>query len=592
MNLDKKTIDEYIAQKAIENGWYKTIEDGALKKTCNNFYAKYGPDVLRNTHGEELANTIFDAETFIRKGKENNVVHIRQADYLLKHEGDKWIFDRPRTKNPRILTNDFSELEKFRDAFVSICDYINCNTPNDAFYKQVDSDFATKNEMLCGKNNGTRYKYWLAYLSLCYPSKILNFFTDLNGVLEKIGILFPKNSGNIIMNGKLVQYCIEHDIDGFKFSQYCWDNLVTKGEKKKDEKQDDQEENQDSKENDSLVSNKSAFVPTKDNSEKRDKDPNGISAVLKNSEYSRNRNVIFYGVPGCGKSYYISNMLLDEADQKKNGKDCSNVFRVTFYPEYSYTDFVGQIQPSLKEGKLVYEFVPGPFTKALQFALGHPESNAFLIIEEINRGNAAAIFGDLFQLLDRGQDGNSEYPITNLEIAKHVGSENGKILLPKNLYVFATRNTSDQNVSALDTAFKRRWEWQHIENKPADEFKEKYLPEIRKDGNLVSWNSFVDARNKKICEANSGNGSDKQLGYYFVRECDLISENEKDMDAEAKKARFFWEKVFRYLWNDAFAVDHAKGFNKDRHSLSNVLDLLTGKPVDIKDILSENIEIG
>lgn len=184
-------------------------------------------------------------------------------------------------------------------------------------------------------------------------------------------------------------------------------------------------------------------------------------------------NKIFYGVPGCGKSYHIEHKVLDEIFPNCKDKKEKNTFRTIFYQDYSHADFVGQYMPKRINGQVEYTFVPKVFTKALEKAYQCPDEPVVLIIEEINRGDAASIFGDIFQLLDRNSDGESEYKIDCDEIVDYLNekrkkkayksSENisqiidtGKIYLPKNLYLLATMNTCDQNVFALDTAFKRR----------------------------------------------------------------------------------------------------------------------------------------
>lgn len=183
------------------------------------------------------------------------------------------------------------------------------------------------------------------------------------------------------------------------------------------------------------------------------------------------KNMYFYGAPGCGKSFEVKKML-DEFNVFE-----SNRFRVTFHPEYTNSDFVGQILPTIEKDSsdpskdvVKYIFNPGPFTKAL---LRSYQTNdmVYLIIEELNRGNASAIFGDLFQLLDRVDDINdprfseSQYPVTNVNVHKYLKDELAKdgisyrendIIIPSNLTIFATMNSSDQNVFTLDTAFKRR----------------------------------------------------------------------------------------------------------------------------------------
>lgn len=189
-----------------------------------------------------------------------------------------------------------------------------------------------------------------------------------------------------------------------------------------------------------------------------------------NSKDIKGYNKIYYGIPGCGKSYYIENTVLKDVD-----KD-NDVFRTTFYLDYSNSDFIGQIYPVVKDGNVTYEPKPGPFTKALEQALRNPDRMIYLVIEEINRGNAAAIFGDIFQLLDRLKEnrddrvvGDSEYPVANefiegyfekvnetLEEDEKIKFTKNKIFIPHNLTLLATMNTSDQNVFPLDTAFKRR----------------------------------------------------------------------------------------------------------------------------------------
>lgn len=225
-------------------------------------------------------------------------------------------------------------------------------------------------------------------------------------------------------------------------------------------------------------------------------------------------NKIYYGMPGCGKSYQIKKLTENVGDDK--------VFRVTFYQDYSYSDFIGQIMPVTKTDLsgnkiLSYDFVPGPFTKALKKALD-PEvnnENVYLIIEEINRGNAPSIFGDVFQLLDRDDDdesdtyGQSEYPITNDLITSYLGI-NSKLYIPSNLIILATMNTSDQNVFTLDTAFKRRWELEEVRNDFTNHpYAKKFIP-----GTDKTWSSFVIGINRAITSLQSDYNSseDKRLG--------------------------------------------------------------------------------
>ena len=212
-----------------------------------------------------------------------------------------------------------------------------------------------------------------------------------------------------------------------------------------------------------------------------------------------------------------------------------------------------------EDGKIIYSFTPQAFTNAYVKAWNTTE-DVFLIVEEINRGNCAQIFGDLFQLLDRGDDGNSEYPIdadTDLGsyIAKELGSstrtdfpdgvkDGKKLVLPSNLYIWATMNTSDQSLFPIDSAFKRRWEWKYIkikEGRDENGNKLEWKVDVKMDeaGNLLPWWAFIQKINEIIASMTSS--ADKQLGYFFCCAKDGVIDQET-----------FVSKVIFYLWNDVF----------------------------------------
>ena len=273
---------------------------------------------------------------------------------------------------------------------------------------------------------------------------------------------------------------------------------------------------------------------------------------------------IFYGAPGTGKS----NTIKKEVDEK----DRIN-FRTTFHPDSDYSTFVGCYKPRTKEvpmrdvtGKVIveeghlvtekcieYSFVPQAFTKAYT-AAWNTEEPVFLIIEEINRGNCAQIFGDLFQLLDR-KDGESEYPIdADTDLASHIARElanstreipedvkSGRLLkLPANLYIWATMNTSDQSLFPIDSAFKRRWEWKYMPIAQGRKDGKPIAWRIGADGNEYDWWSFVQKINEQIGTTTSS--EDKKLGFFFAKadSAGLISADK------------FVGKVLFYLWNDVF----------------------------------------
>lgn len=292
-------------------------------------------------------------------------------------------------------------------------------------------------------------------------------------------------------------------------------------------------------------------------------------------------NILLYGVPGCGKSHKVEEEYESKITTEKNK------VRVVFHPDYTYSDFVGQLLPVLKEvenaqgvkeEKLQYEFVPGPFTKIIKTAYEEPNQQCLLIIEELNRGNAPAIFGEIFQLLDRNDNGESKYGIYNADIAKYAYGglpenqgiainviANTPIKLPLNLTIVATMNTSDQNVFTMDTAFQRRWQMKHIPNRfTGESLDEKTINHVAKHlpNSEISWGVFAQTVNKKMHTANLGFGGteDKSLGVYFATDNDLD-------DAER-----FAEKVLKYLWDDAFKLGRKELFNDCSQGLSAVIE--------------------
>ena len=306
------------------------------------------------------------------------------------------------------------------------------------------------------------------------------------------------------------------------------------------------------------------------------KTENGYCLKIKNKTTKGiipSTNILLYGVPGCGKSFYVEKNYESKVQE-------GFTIRVVFHPDYTYSDFVGQLMPVLKEvknaqdvkeEKLQYDFVPGPFTRILQLAEIHKDQQCLLIIEELNRGNAPAIFGEIFQLLDRNDDGTSKYAIYNREISKELYDNeqqekpNEPIKLPPNLTIVATMNTSDQNVFTMDTAFQRRWQMKHIPNRfTGESLDEKTINHVAKHlpNSEISWGVFAQTINKKMHTANLGFGGteDKSLGVYFATDNDLD-------DAER-----FAEKVLKYLWDDAFKLGRKELFNDCSQGLSAVIE--------------------
>lgn len=320
-------------------------------------------------------------------------------------------------------------------------------------------------------------------------------------------------------------------------------------------------------------------------STKKDEPSNSDETIDESNRLNTGCNVLLYGVPGSGKSWIIEREYCNPG---------SAVERLVFHPDYTYSDFIGQILPAVSDdGQVSYKFTPGPFTNILRESYNNPGKEYILIIEEINRGNAPAIFGEVFQLLDRKVEirdiddngypiGTSEYGITNMNIAEEMYGKDRKtekVRIPSNLSIIGTMNTSDQNVFTLDTAFQRRWDMRLIENDFAgvdSSFADAEILDTK-----VKWRNFCVEINKIVVgnSARMTSAEDKRLGAYFVHLRDLkfdaVMGDLKEYDAlrmketrgaltDAEKSKIavirdamrqnrkFPEKVIKYLWDDAF----------------------------------------
>lgn len=360
-----------------------------------------------------------------------------------------------------------------------------------------------------------------------------------------------------------------------------------------------------------------------------------------NEDYTQSYDQrIFYGVPGCGKSNKIK-LILDKAVEQGaiTDKD-EQIVRVVFHPEYTNSDFIGQIMPKRnKDGHIDYSFEAGPFAKILRQAYLNPSKPYYLIVEEVNRGNAAAIFGDVFQLLDRFDkdeseeingncygEGWSSYSINNSDINWYIRNCSDKtesdelntaveviynttekpyseikvggitinantgLRLPPNLSILGTMNTSDQNVFTLDNAFQRRWNPELIENdfpkEGTDEWNEsvplQQNADIAESG--IKWDSFRTAINKVIAKESVNTGlssmEDKRLGCWFV----------KNTDGKIS-AELFANKVLKYLWDDAFKFSRSKIFGSYMTFEELRKDFIGSKKIDVFTIKLEGLEL-
>lgn len=334
---------------------------------------------------------------------------------------------------------------------------------------------------------------------------------------------------------------------------------------------------------------------------------------LTSAKFNLNRSsftpsqIIYYGVPGCGKSYEVNKVINAELDKYGVTDKEYHKVRCVFHPEYCNADFVGQIYPYVKpdNGGVEYRFKPGPFAEIVRRAYRNPAEPFFLIIEEINRGNAAAIFGEMFQLLDRirPEDGPEElsgniyntgwssYGVTNIDVNAYIRQKstdnpekieyddsipygdkikfinNTAVRLPPNLSIYATMNTNDQNVFTMDNAFQRRFKSKMIRN-VLDENSAQYKTEIDDTG--VYWGDFRKWINEKILlpQTAVSKADDKCLGGWFIT-------GEKIGGVDKIKKEDFAEKVLKYLWDDVFKRNKSgEIFVKDDkiNSLSDLID--------------------
>lgn len=280
----------------------------------------------------------------------------------------------------------------------------------------------------------------------------------------------------------------------------------------------------------------------------------GCICKNKDTEKIYAHNKIVFGAPGTGKSFKLNEELKDLISE---GGECK---RVTFHPDYSYAHFVGTYKPVPTKNGISYEYVPGPFMRTYVKAIENGQSENkedikpyLLLIEEINRANAAAVFGEIFQLLDRDERNASQYPVKPSEdikayLAKELGGEPDdyrELKIPDNMYIWSTMNSADQGVFPMDTAFKRRWDFEYIGiNNNDNKIENIYL--ICKNAEpayQVRWNELRKAINDTLSSREYKINEDKLIGPFFV--------SKSVMDDADNFTEVFKSKVIMYLFEDA-----------------------------------------
>ena len=407
------------------------------------------------------------------------------------------------------------------------------------FFDRIKKDFSNnpcRNSFL--DKGGSLKTYVLCFLNILYPEKFCSFYTtDWFEILEKFFGLTTENgyfkrmfSINKKLQEVVKQTNLAKEVVYRILVDELWNNTKSKAEGAKEIVDDTSVKTvQNEKKADANLGEESKEFPDK----------------LKNL-YNR----IFFGAPGTGKSYklqkdqeaYFNHQVIwKEKKEDKIEEEPQQAFeRVTFHPDYYYSNFVGSYKPIMEGDNIRYKFVPGPFLRVYAKAK-HNTKPALLIIEEINRANVAAVFGDVFQLLDRTGNGESEYPIAASEDVKQWLAEHDiyetELSIPSNMYIWATMNSADQGVFPMDTAFKRRWSFEYLDiNKGADV--------VKGWTNGKQWNEFREAINDKLVDEAKIN-EDKCMGPFFLKQEEVALWGEKGFD------EIFKSKILMYLFEDA-----------------------------------------
>lgn len=322
------------------------------------------------------------------------------------------------------------------------------------------------------------------------------------------------------------------------------------------------------------------------------------------------RNVLYSGAPGTGKSHKaeeVCRMIVTEGhNSEKDGsvqissdEDLGRLItRVTFYEDYSYENFVGCYKPVKSDedrSRITYEFRPGPFINTYINAIKHPTQNYCLIIEEINRAKAASVFGDMFQLLDRNGDGQSDYdivPDTELDryLSEQLGDKyNGTMSLTRNFYIYATMNSADQGVSPLDSAFKRRWSFVYMDIKHPEKLNGNIALKHENQKVSLSWNKFRELINDIITGADYN--EDKCLGEWFFKPSELTQISDylnADPTKRLAMPNPMADKLYAYLYQDVFRHSYDIIFKESFKTLSELRASVAN--FDITDVININKE--
>lgn len=510
--------------------------DIEAKQLYDDFKEKFGPDALRAYSGIELLRKIFLSEQLDKECLCYTLEYNKQYDlfggisgataykYGLYYSNGKKSWVTGSGKKPRLLTEEQAiELgTKIRDELCNGVDAIKAHGElNDI------SDYVSLYSELLPIMPNTLEKMWVKkYLHMMFPDLFPVFYSEnwQNNVLGKLSI--EPNDNGFIRMGQIALFVKKCGISNVAFSKVIYSIGTSESAESEDEE--------------------AVYIPVK-------------YSTGFNTKFGRNR--IIFGAPGTGKSHTLKM-------EEKAFVEPENCERVTFHPDYTYANFVGTYKPIPSkdaDGRptITYKYVPGPFMRVYVNALKNSRSEEIkphlLIIEEINRANVAAVFGDVFQLLDRDEDFVSEYPVAATEdmrkyLAETLDGENGNpdnykfLQIPDNMFIWASMNSADQGVFPMDTAFKRRWEFTYMginagENEIAGKKVSLGAGAYQQD---IEWNELRKAINKVLYSYKIN--EDKLLGPFFLS--NRIFDGNGEIDEVVFK-EMFKSKVLMYLFDDA-----------------------------------------
>ena len=500
------------------------------KNLFSKFKKLYSPEVLKSLEGIDVLETIFP-----QNGNKSNLCYALEFSKefkwlcggirggsafkfsLFKYgKTNKWTAGSSKNNLKTLTESEAIELAvKIRDAIVegveyiensvleSVEDYIRLEEELNRLFSEVQKD--------CPIN--PTHSWIHKYYSIIYPDKIPIVHADKmkKEMLRKFRI--EPEDGFYANDGQLYELSKKVGINLYSL----FDEKIVR----------------------LFFESKSIWDPIKDGHLVELKECVKFNEQLKNNF---KRNIIYFGAPGTGKSY---NLNQDKNNLLKYYPN--NYERVTFYPDFSYANFVGTYKPVPENDSITYKYVPGPFMRVLVKALDNPNEPYLLIIEEINRANVAAVFGDIFQLLDRTNSNDSEYPINTSEDVKEylkekLGKKLDKIKIPQNMFIWATMNSADQGVFAMDTAFKRRWDFKYFSINHNEKLTENIKVNI--NGREIFWNELRKAINEELLAYKIN--EDKLIGPFFA-----FNEFQDKQITETEFKEIFKNKIIMYLFEDA-----------------------------------------